>query len=301
MEACANYGNVNCVGTKVGGVIGDVSGSSTLVGCANYGTITFNRPTEYSQSRELFIGGVVGYYDATAGLHDCYNYGNINVSGVWNTADISIGGLVGMTGCDISNSGCKADISSSIQTATTKVVRIGGLVGKDKAYIAGRTETAIMNCYYEGSISSPTTITNVSIGGIMGRDIYSSVKNCYVYGDISGCYLSGIVGDGSQLHANENISNCYYYGTMTGTTTLALAPKSKDNSAHFAVDHFYFKDAVYTYRIGGFSVDAGGNDTISATDPFSLVNSSSLSGMLNANLPLGGRLWRNGTDHVVFE
>ena len=78
VEACANYGNVNCVGTKVGGVIGDVSGSSSMGGCANYGTISFNRPTEYSQSRELFIGGVVGYYDATAGLHDCYNYGNMS-------------------------------------------------------------------------------------------------------------------------------------------------------------------------------------------------------------------------------
>ncbi len=88
---------------------------------------------------------------------------------------------------------------------------IGGLVGKN--YYG-----SISNCYASGSIS---TSGGDSVGGLVGRNYSGNINDCYSSGSIIGggtsYYLGGLCGYNVSI-ANNTIANCYSSSSVGGSS-----------------------------------------------------------------------------------
>lgn len=211
-------------------------------------------PQIYSNNSYSYTGGIVGYLSGISSINNCYNIGDISsiaytIEGYGNNSSSVAGGIVGyasgLSGGNISISNCynDGDISSESRGSNCSKVnptysgsRAGGIVGYGEIY------TSISNCYNTGAISSSSYLDvsmrvsgddyqcgNTSYaGGIAGviTGTSSSISNCYNTGDISSycdfgdewgaysSYAGGIAGSSS-----SSISNCYNTGEITGNTS----------------------------------------------------------------------------------
>lgn len=131
IEACANYATVTGTSRNVGGIVGRLNGKSaarsTVLRCANFGTI--------SNGTNNFSAGIVGtaYYTT---LSECYNVGSATGN--------RVGGIAGKhTG------GTDPTVTNCYNTGSVKGASCGALVGEYAA--------EIRNSYYlEGSASAAT-------------------------------------------------------------------------------------------------------------------------------------------------
>ena len=149
----------------------------------------------------------------------------------------------------------------------------------------------------------------MTVGGLLGENKRMIIKNCYVYGDLKGTNVAGIVYNGSDLYDTVAISNCYFYGTITCSTSnkYGIAGMSYTNKK-FLIDHCYYPSEYnLCYTTGNnASIDNDNNATLSSAT--TLTNDSSLATVLNNNLnllnmPAGRYNWQNSTSgpaHVVF-
>ncbi len=215
-ENCINKARVeNGSGSIVGGIVGTARGTSGLVNCVNYGTIT----------GEGHMGGIVGEAVADTSIKDCLNYGSVTGRGIGG----KIGGISGTNGLI---SGC-ANYARVVGNSS-----VGGIVGEISSFTAGiddcinlgaviaisgyaggitgcilNSRQGIKNCMNFGAIDNPEdTSAYNGAGGICG-DFSTTMTACANYGNVSAKkYVGGLV---SYLRDSKaNLNNSYNHGKI---------------------------------------------------------------------------------------
>lgn len=305
---CSNSGNLVVNATNVGGIIGQGSNLAELSGCNNYGNITIS-----SSSADVYtlqcggIAGIISLSNNDNYITDCHNQGTITIAKpATSTLNPSyIGGLFGQIPCNIKNCSNSGEIVCN--TTVNKVKYFGGIAG---TYNTTNPTRTMYNCSNEGNITAVDGVRSMTVGGLLGENNRMIIKNCYVYGDLKGTNVAGIVYNGSNLYDNVAISNCYFYGTLTCSTSnkYGIAGMSYTNKK-FLIDHCYYPSEYnLCYTTGNnASIDNDNNATLS--NATTLSNNNSLANTLNNNLqnmpdmPAGSYDWQNSTSgpaHVVF-
>lgn len=199
VENCYATGNVTSHGQGTGGLIG-----------VNTGNITDSYATG-NVSGPFHVGGLVG--TARGGI----------ITGSYATGKVTqkedhfgqaglVGGLVGENSRgQIIRSYAKGDVMSESGPA-------GGLVGRNTEF-AG-TQALIDRCYATGNVSA-----RARVGGLVGLNLESSVRNSYAKGNVSGVEHSvgGLIGHYqiSPIYYQERfLINCYSLGKATGAESI---------------------------------------------------------------------------------
>lgn len=290
ISGCYNEGQISSDALYIGGVVGHTQSSSTISGCINKGKIIYQTPT--SRSAQVYMGGIAGNIAASDNISDCVNLSDIEMPGSTTGNYIYVGGVVGMTKCNISNCGNRGTMKFSSSTTNNKY--IGGICGGQ----TGSTAATMINCYNEGDIVKEGSADRMNVGGLLGRCDKMTIKNSYVYCGLDGNIVAGIVNDGGGLYGEIPVSNCYFYGTISGTTKYGVCGSSGTDSDRFMIDHCYYPSECAN-MCGSNSHNNGNNSTL--TNAFTLTGGAALYSTLIDAIPEGGKSWRNGTTHVVFD
>lgn len=198
---CEVYATVKSAGERVGGIVGHYQGG-TLSGCKFYGEV-------YAASR--LAGGIAGITSSASIIENCLSSGKI-------VCKNNVGGIVGMNENTLTIRCCES--SSTIEINVNGVDGIGGVLG-----LASNGKTVIVeDCIFSGNMNVPT---GQRVGGIVGDlGTGSSVKRCYVSGNITGWTgVGGIVGragglvwDANGNGYNNTIESCIaWFDTITAT------------------------------------------------------------------------------------
>jgi len=133
--------------------------------------------------------GLFGY------LHSGGSVSDLGVENVNVTGGSYVGGLVGRSAGDVSNS-----VSSGTVTGTDSV---GGLVGSSLR--------AISNSYSTGTVTGEERV-----GGLVGTNLRGDVRNSYATGTVTGQdHVGGLVGS-----SRGDVSNSYFSGSVTGENNV---------------------------------------------------------------------------------
>lgn len=201
ITGCEVYATVKSAGERVGGIVGHYQGG-TLSGCKFYGEV--NAATQ-------FAGGIAGITSSASTIKNCLSSGKIVCKNI-------VGGIVGMNENTLTIRCCES--SSTIEINVNGVDGVGGVLG-----LARNGKTVIVeDCIFSGNMNVPT---GQRVGGIVGDlGTGSSVKRCYVSGNITGWVgVGGIVGragglvwDANGNGYNNTIESCIaWFDNITAT------------------------------------------------------------------------------------
>lgn len=201
ITGCEVYATVKSAGERVGGIVGHYQGG-TLSGCKFYGEV--NAATQ-------FAGGIAGITSSESTIKNCLSSGKIVCKNI-------VGGIVGMNENTLTIRCCES--SSTIEINVNGVDGVGGVLG-----LARNGKTVIVeDCIFSGNMNVPT---GQRVGGIVGDlGTGSSVKRCYVSGNITGwAGVGGIVGragglvwDANGNGYNNTIESCIaWFDNITAT------------------------------------------------------------------------------------
>lgn len=211
---CSNSGAVTSTTTYSAGIIGEALATSSLSGCSNSGVLTSPQ----------YIGGIVAMSTAHTAAAP------LNISGCYNTADITAGakGYAGGLGGSLNNyvniSKCYNTGNVSGSATTTGGIRLAGLVSSGGKY------TTFTDCYNTGNISGYS-----NSGGVVGYSGDSTkLTDCYNTGNVTGGYatatnIGGVVGSGpcamTRCYNTGNIEGAgYQVGGLNGQNTTSTNP-----------------------------------------------------------------------------
>mgnify|MGYP000013290054 CR=1 FL=1 len=201
ITGCEVYATVKSAGERVGGIVGHYQGG-TLSGCKFYGEVN---------AASRLAGGIAGITSSASIIENCLSSGKIVCKNI-------VGGIVGMNENTLTIRCCES--SSTIEINVNGVDGVGGVLG-----LASNGKTVIVeDCIFSGNMNVPT---GQRVGGIVGDlGTGSSVKRCYVSGNITGwAGVGGIVGRAGGLVWNANgngydntIESCIaWFGNITAT------------------------------------------------------------------------------------
>lgn len=180
ITGCEVYATVKSAGERVGGIVGHYQGG-TLSGCKFYGEVN---------AASRLAGGIAGITSSASIIENCLSSGKIVCKNI-------VGGIVGMNENTLTIRCCES--SSTIEINVNGVDGVGGVLG-----LASNGKTVIVeDCIFSGNMNVPT---GQRVGGIVGDlGTGSSVKRCYVSGNITGwAGVGGIVGRAGGLVWNAN-------------------------------------------------------------------------------------------------
>lgn len=201
ITGCEVYATVKSAGERVGGIVGHYQGG-TLSGCKFYGEVN---------AASRLAGGIAGITSSASIIENCLSSGKIVCKNI-------VGGIVGMNENTLTIRCCES--SSTIEINVNGVDGVGGVLG-----LTSNGKTVIVeDCIFSGNMNVPT---GQRVGGIVGDlGTGSSVKRCYVSGNITGwAGVGGIVGRAGGLVWNANgngynntIESCIaWFDTITAT------------------------------------------------------------------------------------
>lgn len=201
ITGCEVYATVKSAGERVGGIVGHYQGG-TLSGCKFYGEVN---------AASRLAGGIAGITSSASIIENCLSSGKI-------VCKNNVGGIVGMNENTLTIRCCES--SSSIEINVNGVDGVGGVLG-----LARNGKTVIVeDCIFSGNMNVPT---GQRVGGIVGDlGTGSSVKRCYVSGNITGWVgVGGIVGragglvwDANGNGYNNTIESCIaWFDNITAT------------------------------------------------------------------------------------
>lgn len=180
----------------IGGIVGRVSGASTISNCTTLSgsQINFNGSSDITRPR---VGGIVGGVDGgsfTVTISGCENNAKINNA---NNGTYGFGGIVGYnSGQTVNISGCtnNAEINGKSET--------GGIIGYTD-------NSAIQNCTNNGVVKGAD-----NVGGIVGKICAGTISACENKQEVTAVSaIGGIVGFATSLTINGATNS----GTITGT------------------------------------------------------------------------------------
>lgn len=198
--------------TRVGGIVGHVTGNTTITNCSFVGTID---ASDGSSEKYNNIGGIVGETDSQVTIENCRTDGKIFGNGYY------MGGIVGRSygtsaGIDVTITDCINEAELRPATCTA----VGGIVGFSEI----TRSLNVKNCVNSGAITNNViTPSNKAsnLGGIVGR------INGAATAAITGCTnsaaltsgnsenMGGIVGYSNQ---STTITDCHNSGTVTNSS-----------------------------------------------------------------------------------
>ena len=179
-----------------GSVIGRADNVGGFVGFLGFSSSIRDSYATGSVSGRSNVGGLVGFSSSRSSIDNSSATGSVS-----GTGD-NIGGLVGMSEGNISN--------SQAASAVTGRYSVGGLVGNSLGFIS--------NSSAAGSVFG----TGDNIGGLVGdQQGGSSIRDSYATGSVSGDdYVGGLVGNGlyfiSNSYATGSVFGGYYVGGLVG-------------------------------------------------------------------------------------
>lgn len=291
---CRNEGTIVSDVQNIGGVVGYSSSTAGFSNNINVGAVSYN--TASQGSLQIRLGGVAGF--CTGGdiaVVNCHNSGAIAVDGSSSFVNNGYGGVVGETSLNVENCSNSGTITVSSTSNYNKYV--GGVLG----YFNLTSPRTMLNCSNEGDVVVVGVVPNLYVGGLIGANIYMSVKNSYAFCDLAGTNAAGVVGDGSNMLNNVTIENCYYYGDIVATNVYGIAGMPYSAAACFNIDHCYYREG-YVIRQGGYGTTTN-NETIAVGTPLILGDSRRLADALNnnvSNMPVGSLGWGESGGHVVL-
>ncbi len=181
----------------IGGIVGRVSGASTISNCttSSGSRINFNGGSDITRPR---VGGIVGGVDGngtfSVTISGCVNNAKINNA---NNGTYGFGGIVGYnSGQTVNISGCtnNAEINGKSET--------GGIIGYTD-------NSAIQNCTNNGVVKGAD-----NVGGIVGKICAGTISACENKQEVTAVSaIGGIVGFATSLTINGATNS----GTITGT------------------------------------------------------------------------------------
>lgn len=174
----------NSVTNFVGGLCGDLGGGSSVSGSKNYGTITFTN----GGTQKTHLGGCFGSVRGST-ISDCHNYAAITAT---RNAECWFGGIAGycesgettISSC-INHTGADLAVASSVSSR----VLMGGITGGCQYNGSGPFGVIIQDCKNEAAVTNSGCASD--FGGIAGLfDNYLSsatilIQNCENAGAIS--------------------------------------------------------------------------------------------------------------------
>ena len=181
----------------IGGIVGRVSGASTISNCTTLSgsQINFNGSSDITRPR---VGGIVGGVDGngtfSVTISGCVNNAKINNA---NNGTYGFGGIVGYnSGQTVNISGCtnSAEINGKSET--------GGIIGYTD-------NSKIENCTNNGVVKGAD-----NVGGIVGKICAGEITACENTKEVTAVSaIGGIVGFATSLTINGATNS----GTITGT------------------------------------------------------------------------------------
>lgn len=193
-----NHGAItinNTVTNFVGGLCGDLGGESVVFEGANYGSITFAD----AGTQKTYIGGCFGSVRGST-IYSCHNYAPIMIT---RNAQHWFGGIAGfmesgesgLSEC-INHTGADLDVASSVQQR----VLMGGIVGGCQYNGAGPFAVTIDGCRNEATLTNNGAASD--FGGIAGLfDNYLasatiSISDC----ENTGAIASEVLDNGTSMN-----------------------------------------------------------------------------------------------------
>lgn len=198
--------------TRVGGIVGHVTGTTTITNCSFDGTID---ASDGSSEKYNNIGGIVGETDSEVTIENCRTNGKIFGNGYY------MGGIVGYSyassaGIDVTITDCINEAELRPATCTA----VGGIVGFSE--ITGSLN--VKNCVNSGAITNNViTLSNKAsnLGGIVGRingaatAVLTGCTNSAALTSGNSENMGGIVGYSNQ---STTITDCHNSGTVTNSS-----------------------------------------------------------------------------------
>lgn len=207
----------------LGGLVGDLHGTSTVSDCFVSGTINMG-------TASLHVGGLIGYATGIAAIQRCGV--DVNISGGSNGTS-GVGGLIGQTvnNVDITDCYAKGDV-----TYTGSFIGLTTGFGSFVGYVADNgTGQSYTNCYATGEISQ---------------------KNWFE--ETNGCYTKmGFVGYSEDR--TETYTDCFWDNEATG----AAAAGSGRNEVQQVTMTGIPTAGTYTITFDGQSAEMDWNDPFS--------------------------------------
>lgn len=220
------------------GLVGKVSGTTTITNCGVTGTVSNTATTTHYAAR---IGSLVGYFGGALTLNDCYSTANISSKSTYSSS--AAGGLIGGSGSAYPITAENCYFSGNVDAKNYA----GGFIG----YLNSSTSKphAYTNCYTSGTVTGGT---NKAYGFAYS---YASTgynfTNCY-YNSINanGCNktdaaitaktsgelkaLASTLGNGFRADLDEPINGGYpilswQYIDPTKTHTVSFTVDPKDS------------------------------------------------------------------------
>lgn len=275
----------------IGGIVGSASNISMMTNNTNSGDIIFRTTTTVRHA--IYIGGIAGNLTGNIiNVANCKNNGTILIDGMTDNEAINCGGIVGESTSNFANCSNYGTIRCNNNNNNRKYV--GGIIG----FNATSDERNMLNCCNEGDVEAVDGVSNMLVGGLVGDEKNLKIQNCYVYCDLQGTNVAGLVWGNGQSY-NSIMENSYYYGTINATNTYGLVG-IQPASYKYTITHSFYKSG-YTMRSGTNASDSG-NGTIKADDALTLSDESALVAALNSGTTsiTGARSWTTSGGHVVL-
>lgn len=199
---CASHGSINNLSITSGSIIGlkDVGGICGATFCETITNCTVSKGCTVStgvfNEANIEVGGIVGVDKGFSTIEDCYNYSNV-------TSYRYSGGIIGRCNQEFVATRCKN--YGEIETKSSNAGGIcGNVINKDDKFDY---------CENHGTIKATTG----TIGGIIGSqdtDVANClISNCINSGEITGGTNGGIIG---QNGGTITIENCLNLGSVSG-------------------------------------------------------------------------------------
>ena len=263
-----NHGNLtvgNNVTNFIGGLCGDIGSDSVVITASNYGTITFTD----SGTQKTYLGGCFGSVRGST-INDCHNYGAITanrnaehwfggIAGFFETGESSLMECVNHTGADL-----------TVAASVGKRVLMGGITGGCQYNGSGPFAVTIDDCKNEAAITNQGCASD--FGGIAGLfDNYLSsatvsIQTCENTGAIS----STVVDNGTSM-ARELRVGGIIGGTDPEDAGCEQIYRSCINRGTVTVDGALKSGA--SVRVGGIVGNAYTHTTIDKCKNFGNVGS----------------------------
>lgn len=190
------FSEVNVTGThRVGGIVGNATGSTKLLGCVSTGKIN----STYATGKDAAVGGIVGEAASTVTIRDCNNRGKVTAMAG------AVGGIAGIAKCPITACVNDGDVEAKGYAAQKisggQDSLVGGIVG------FGGGSAKVNLCGNTGDI----TAAYRSAGGIAGGN--AIITNCANIGNITAKgFLGGIMGTVNNVSCT--VTNAANYGVI---------------------------------------------------------------------------------------
>ncbi len=212
----------------VGGMIGIVTGESTLSSLVNRCAVTVT----VSNNVNANVGGVLGNANNTLAINGCHNYGSVSVSGT-NTARVNAGGIVGLvskktTALNCTNSG--AITATNDATNSGDENNIGGIIGR---IVAGSCSVTSCSNNESGIVTvSGKTSTTTALSGIVGyAGNMLTIDGCENHGKVQlltavtgQIFIGGVLAydnaTGSEIKNSSNAGEIYAASDVSSTNHI---------------------------------------------------------------------------------